>query len=458
MKNFILLFLAVFSVTLISCEKFLDKKSDISLNTPSTLEDYQKLMDYGSITTASTAAALGTLGADEYYFVPSISSSVNYLYRNSSIWAEDIFEGNTNADWKTYSVIYISNVVLDGLKNFKPASSAEEEQKKKIMGHALFVRAYTHYYLEEIFGKPYIPNTANLDLGVPLRLTANLEEKSKRSTVGVVYTQILDDLNEALVLLPDYNSPINRPSKTTVNAMLSRVYLTMQNYPRSKEYSDATLKVANTIYDYNKLVATATRPFAAVSPKQDFVEILYPAYQSTYGTISGTTISINTDLYNSYSDNDLRKSVFFAKNATLGTYYFKGQYSGNVSFINGPFIDEILLNRAECSVRSGDLISALKDMDDLLIKRYKTGTYVPFVTTDKDLALKYVLDERKKELVFRGTRWTDLRRLNQDPKTSIVQRRSSATQLYELLPNDKRYTYPIPLDEIQLSVIEQNDR
>ncbi len=70
-----------------------------------------------------------------------------------------------------------------------------------------------------------------------------------------------------------------------------------------------------------------------------------------------------------------------------------------------------------------------------------------------------ILEERRKELPFTGQlRWEDLRRLNKDQRFAKILVRTIAGNEYQLLPNSKRYVFPIPDIEIELSGIPQNER
>jgi hypothetical protein len=79
-----------------------------------------------------------------------------------------------------------------------------------------------------------------------------------------------------------------------------------------------------------------------------------------------------------------------------------------------------------------------------------------------DEALSKVLTERRKELIMRGQRWTDLRRLNKDPRFKTDLSRSvvvdGATQTFTLPANDSRYTLLIPQEVITNSSLPQNAR
>ncbi|MOA51075.1 SusD family protein [compost metagenome] len=73
-------------------------------------------------------------------------------------------------------------------------------------------------------------------------------------------------------------------------------------------------------------------------------------------------------------------------------------------------------------------------------------------------ALDVVLKERRKELLFRGLRWTDLRRLNLDPTTARTPKRELDGKIYTIEPNSPNYVYPFPDNVIQLAGLIQNER
>jgi hypothetical protein len=119
--------------------------------------------------------------------------------------------------------------------------------------------------------------------------------------------------------------------------------------------------------------------------------------------------------------------------------------------------DEVYLIRAECFARAGDVVDALKDLNTLMAKRIKSAFFVPFIASTGTDALKLILTERRKELVMRGLRWTDLRRLNKEGY-NIALTRVINGQTYTLLPNDPRYILPIPDDVIVFTGMQQNIR
>ncbi|SEM76682.1 SusD family protein [bacterium A37T11] len=440
---------------LVSCNSYLDAVPDRSLAILTTLEQYEQLIN-GDL--YAQAPALQELGIDDYYVPFSVWQSKDIRLQNAYIWKADIYDGNSGSgvtqDWNApYGKIYYCNVVLEGLESL--SGSHESAAFREVKGHALFFRAYQHYLLQEVYGQPYRPATANMDLGIPLKYTSLPTERIFRSTVAKTFASIILDSEKALEMLPEDYQAVNkvRASKAAVCAFLSRVYLTMQNYQQSLAYADQCLSYYVQLLDYNQLYPDYRFGYP------DNQEVVFSVNASgTSGVFLNTGIFVDSLLYPLYADHDLRKQVFFLQDATTGLPHFKSMYSGDSNPFAGLALDEVYLNRAECRARLGDEDGALADLNELLIHRYETGYYFPLTRESAGNTLQAVLKERRKEMVVRCTRWTDLRRLNQDPALATTLRRSLNGTDYELLPNSPRYTYPIPPKEAAISQLPQNQR
>jgi tetratricopeptide (TPR) repeat protein len=435
----------------------LDRKPNVALNVPTTVNDYQLLLDNPNITQLN-GIGLGDLGCDDYYYAYSVYQSQLTYKQNAHTWQSDVFQGIPVSEWNDpYTIIYYSNIVLSGLPSISVTNSSDQQFKDNVMGMAFYIRGFEHYLLEEIFGQPYKPGTANSDLGIPYKLNDNLEEKSVRGSVEQTYNQIIQDLLQAASLLPNTSTTLNRPTKTTAFATLARVYLSMQDYTKAGAYADSCLRINSTLIDFNTLNSALAHPFP-LTPN-DFKELLYPCIigSGLFGSAS-STCNIDSTLYNSYSNNDLRKAIYFATNTATNTHYFKGEYNGTLAECGSVTIDEMFLTRAECFARAGNTQSAMADLNQLLQKRWLTNTFIPYSATNADDALRQILKERRKELIFRGIRWIDLRRLNQDTRFAVTITRNLNGQIFTLAPNDPKYAYPIPQNEIQLSGMQQNPR
>jgi starch-binding outer membrane protein, SusD/RagB family len=440
-----------------SCKKdFLEKKPHQYLTIPTLLEDYQGMLDNNLV--MQEQPGLGQAATDDYYKSYDSWLSSYFWFRNSYVWASDIFEGQGNAvpDWNyPYQQVFLANVVLEGLDKISPAIS-EQEQWKSIKGSAFFIRAYAFYNLVELFSKPYDPSSASSDLGIPLRLSSDLNLVSKRATVKQTFEQVITDLSEANKWLPLHATYKNRPTKPAAFALLARVYASMGAYDLAGSYADSCLQLQGALLDYNNLNLSSTRPFVGIeNPEILYYSCLISNY--LFG-IAQAGNPVDSTIYRSYEDGDLRKQAFF-RISPSGEPYFKGYYSmGKVNLFSGPATDEMYLLRAECYARAGKTDAAMADLNTLLEMRWRQGQFQKLSAASAPEALKLILEERRKELVFRGLRWNDLRRLNQEPALAITLTRVLNNKTYTLFPNDPRYAFPIPDDEVLLSGIEQNVR
>lgn len=443
----------LFSSCLSGCKKgFLDEKPQKSLLVPATTADFRAMLDNTLI--FNTTPGL-PFTADGDFYTTDAGWNEYYLLqeRTSYTWAADIFGSETSGEWnKPYRQIFYSNIVLEGA-----AKLPEDAEQKEVRGTALFYRAFAFYNLAQQFAPPYRAATAEVTPGIPLRTSADVTQKAGRGTLKQTYAQVLDDLRRSKGLLPAAGNYKTRPVIAAVYGLLARVCLSMEDYVLAGQYADSCLQLRPGLIDYNTLSTTAVRPFPRASPNGNNEVIFYAlALDYTFGDSSSPTY-VTPALYNSYAANDLRKAIFF-RQITPGNYRFKGNYSGILSYFTGLATDEQYLIRAECRARAGNTAAALGDLNALLVKRWKAGTFMPFTAATAEEALALILTERRKELTWRGTRWTDLRRLNGDPRFAVTLSRQLKGQAYQLEPQSKRYTYPIPPDELQLNPMPQNER
>lgn len=440
--------LSLFSMA--SCKKFLDAKPDKKLVLPSTLQDAQALLDNYSLFNEGYPS-VAAQSDDDFYLTDIYFNTLNIRNQNYHVWAK---EATNDADWsRLYQNILNANVALEICEKIQPASN-EINDWNRLKGGALFYRGYNLYHIAQLFAKPYNKATAAATPGVPIKLTSNINEPVVRSSVEATYNQIINDLTDAASLLPSITSPLSRPSKPAAFAALAKVYLIMDEYSLAVKFADSCLNINNSLIDYNTLNVANTAPFGRFN-----TEVIFPAVILGTGMLGVTNWHVDSVLYRSYTANDLRRSLYFQSNG-VGMYGFKGSYDGITTgaHFNGIAVDEIYLIRAECYARLNNKDAALSDLNTLLVKRWKTGTFIPYTAVNPDDALIKILSERRKELVLRTLRWYDLRRLNTDPRFAKTIIRKLNGQVYQFPPEDSRYTFYIPITVIAFSGIEQNNR
>jgi len=447
-----------------SKESFLNQKPDQGHLVPSKLTDLQAILDQDQYMNGAAFSgggpipALGEIAADSYYVLDQDFFRLPEVYRNAYVWNKDIFvAGMKPIDWDLpYQSIFYANVVLDNLATMN-FNDGESSLFNNVKGSALFYRAHAFYQLAQVFAPPYDPQKATELLGIPLRLTADVGERIYRSSLDAVYKRIADDLQEALKYLPDFPLVKTRPSKWAAYGLLARVYQTMLDYPQAELYADKYLDVKNDLLDFNSLDSTASYPFANLNNEEiafacnmlGLGASNYPLWHSYYALVDSA-------LYKQYHTDDLRKYVQF-KRTDRGVVY-KGSYEGTDVNFAGIATDEVMLIKAECLAERGEVEQGLIVLNRLLETRFKEGSYIPYIANNQTEALDIIKSERRKELLFRGLRWTDIRRYNLEGDNIRLQRNVDGKE-YVLEPNNARYTYPIPMEVLSFyEDMEQNTR
>lgn len=126
---------------------------------------------------------------------------------------------NNTAVAEVYEGLYITiNAINDVLLNLKD-SPIDQVERDRIIGEAYFLRALCYFNLVRLFGP------------VPLVIepASSIESAHKpRTSIGEVYTTIIEDLENAWELLPVAGKqPKGRPYNYAAKFLLSKVYIAM---------------------------------------------------------------------------------------------------------------------------------------------------------------------------------------------------------------------------------------
>jgi hypothetical protein len=442
--------LIIIASLLFSCKKYLDVEPKGKL-IPTTSEDFRKLLDNTSAMNMS--GGLTEFATDNLTITDGLYNQLFLVSeKNTYIWQKDIYDiTEQGIDWNVPSKhLYNANLVLEGLDKDKTGTLALKNQLK---GEALFFRALAVYNMVIMYAGSYDAATANTVLGVPYRMASDVFVVSKRPSLQETYDQLLADLTTALSLLAPKSDPLTRPSKEAAYTLLAKVYLEMGQYAPAAEQAVKALAISNVLLDY-QLINPATNPRFALF-NQEYIFFTFSYYDFAFLYYS----TINKDLYNLYENGDARKSLFFNVSGSGATQSisFAGSYAPAPYNFSGLARDEVYLIAAEGYARTNQPTLALQYLNGLLSKRYTTASFVP-VNLSGDALVKKIMEERRKELVFRNRRWNDLKRMNREPALATTLTRTVGGKNYTLPPNDPRYVYPIPQPVIDATGMPQNER
>ncbi|WP_433902784.1 RagB/SusD family nutrient uptake outer membrane protein [Sphingobacterium puteale] len=418
---FIRFYLSLIMITLVvSCKKFLDVGSPLT-------ETSSK--DIFASDNSATAAMLGVYGEFMKTANLSIGASMflgqsadefkSYAVAPYSNYYTNNLNAIDNNDFWTayYGSIYRCNAVLEGVSR---SSAISSEVSKQLRGEALFMRAFLHFYLVNIFGD------------VPYVETTNYRENNlaPRESIEAVYKKMIADLQEAKTLLSDTfpdatNKPSAervRPNRTAAESMLARVYLYIGEWEKSEEAANAVLLKENDyelVNNLNDVFKKNSReaiwqmmPSDAINTNgfEGYTYILL----SPPGALGRFTFALNEPLLDAFENGDKRRNNWIG---TFLSFFYPFKYKiGALSQPTSEYsmvirLAEVLLIRAEARAMQGKLEESISDLDNI---RRRAG--LPMIAhispmINKQKLLETIWHERQVELFSEwGHRWFDLKR------------------------------------------------
>lgn len=371
---------------------------------------------------------------------------------NYSSWAgqREFYENGVNTNntaidgafWDpAYRYIYGANAVLEGLER---STAVTATTKKQLQGEALFIRAFCHFYLVNLFGDvPYLDSTD---------YQANIVKF--RSPRAVVYQRVIADLKGARDKLSAKYARAERvrPNKWAATALLARAYLYTGNWAAAEaqatavlnQNSDYSLDSLNGVFLKNsketiwQLMPNNTQ---GINTWEGYNFILAAAPVSGDGPNSAV---LSPQLVKAFENGDQRRVNWvdsIIPDGSTDVYYFPYKYK----IPNGTELKEysmvlrlaeLYLLRAEARAQQGNISGARMDLDRI---RERAGLPSTNANT-KEVLLTAIAHERQVELFTEwGHRWLDLKRTGK--ANAILE----GVKVSEWQPTDT--LYPIPQSE-----------
>ena len=406
-------------------------------------------------------SVVGGLSADELNTVDALPEN-NYFNFNTN---RVLFNNSLSPVlWSSaYTTIYGANAIIEGIAA-STSSTLSEGIRKKLTAEARFIRAFSYFYLVNLFGD------------VPLVLTVdfNTTRNYPRAPKADVYRQMIADLKAAQAdLLPvSTNTAGERiyPGKWAATALLARVYLFAGD--NENAFKEAGAVIANTDQimmenEPQKTFLKASRE-AIFQLKQNLTGssngnatpegvFLIPGARPGDPLFSNVRYYLPDYLVNTFEPNDKRFTHWIGISPTNNTgsakyFAYKYKTGGHNRVVGGEPTEfymvlrlaEQFLIRAEAAAHgAGSLTNAI---DDLNVIRGRAGlNLLPYTLTHAQV-LEAIEKERRIELFMEwGHRWLDLKRTG---RAAAVLSQYSIKQPWE---GDYQLLYPIPPDEMMIN-------
>ena len=461
-KTFICLVSVVVMFFSAGCDDFLDVAPSSSVSIPTFIEDYENML-YPFYLKYNANPILAVMGDDVYWSKSFYNSwSGNEQFRRAYLWSDEIYDQSmSNTHWnQQYGMIYTFNKIVDEVRNVP----------NEAMGNLLVIeaearayRALTYFNLVSVYAKPYALANES-DPGIPVIQKNDVTEtKRERTPVREVYNFIISDLDSAIKYLPPHPTKASRYQAAGLNVigLKAKVLYHMNEYGRALTELENFFELLATttsrfnysyaLFNYENATPSPYDPSGLPSvydPVADVEDVMINEYMfdPTKGSLYTGSIAVlaSNHLMSLFpADGDRRKELMLSKTGTDADepdrVIKEGHYSNT-----GISMPDIYLMIAECYARSNRTTEALKYLNDLRENRLTPATYTELSSSDSQVILRWVLEERIKEFVATGHRWLDMRRLWNDPVGSalIEKTRTFDGKTYTLTEN--RLTVRIP--------------
>lgn len=353
-----------------------------------------------------------------------------------------------------YKIIYGANDVMN---DFGDNPVLVTNNDKAFYGQALAMRAYSYFYLLQMYTKEYEPSAKAIPLVTSIKQTTAPSKTQKE-----IYDLIVSDLLKAEELLANEarNNKI-KVDQTVVRGLLAYTYAAMNQNQLAADYSK---KVMDAGYPLTTK-AELTGGFNDLQTKSwiwgaDITTDMSMDLISWWGQMDWYTYSyqsvgdykcIDDNLRKSISDTDVRKSQFkeIVANYWMGSdkFYDSGKVRQGARIISADYIfmrvDEFYLLYAESMAKLGNDNVAKTTLKTLLKDRY---TDLSFIDALSGTALQdEIYKQTRIEFWGEGKTYLALKRNKKDVVRG-ANHNSLANQTIKF--SDDRLTFKIPQAEV----------
>lgn len=351
---------------------------------------------------------------------------------------------NTGRWFFFYNLINQANIIILYADEIEDATARQIEHVK---AQALVIRALGYYWVAQKHAHPY--RMGRDQSGVPIYLEP-AQEGEPRATVGEVFDQIVEDLEQAIDYFKGQDNPGYQRHRSHVNLPIAygvsaRTALAMNDYEAAAEYADLAINSAKdagrSLFTVGDFSAESHHLFNTITEDEwlwgvqisEEHSLIYASFMShmdgrfmSYASLGGHK-KINALLYDEMDPNDVRRNLWVSLEEHLNPPH--GDYDdghwrqyNNKKFLAhevGSFTADLVLMRlaemylikAEALAELGQNSDAQQALEDLMKNRVP-GYTAPALTGDA--LIEKIFFHRRIELWGEGFRFFDLQRKGHD--------------------------------------------
>lgn len=330
---------------------------------------------------------------------------------NSGLLEFQFYQNNLNATnseiaglWnKSYNLIYAVNAIIEGLEN----SILNENDKNRLQGEALFLRAFLHFHLMNLYGSiPYITST-----------NYSINSTINKSSQAELYTLLVSDLEHAKEVMPaSYGITNFRADLGAIKSLLARIYLYHQNWEGAEREADSVINSGNYLWvdSLDEVFLKGSTGTIWQLKTSNEGQATLEGENFIFTMVPPPSRAMTEHLLNAFESGDMRKERWIdSVSGENDTYYYPFKYKQNTyEAVSTEYsimirLEELYLIRAEARLKLGDSEGAKEDINKI---RNRAALPNLIAATHQEL-LDAILHERRVELFCElGHRFFDLKR------------------------------------------------
>lgn len=470
-KFTVFLLIVAVGATLMACDQFGIEETDPSDSVASD-QAFTAVTGFESVLTATYDRLQAFNRYGQYYQLYPDALADNAASGGGSGRYGDVIPNNTSLGGYglMYESINFTNNIIAKIGDFEPDAQNPQQIKDRIEGQARFLRALNYFDLVRNYAYEPGREVDGFDLGVILRLepteSATDADFRARASNTEVYDQIVTDLEEATDLLEGTSLSRNSGNRAAAFSLLARVHLYLENWQDAEDAASQALSLApNVVGTSGDLLVSQSQfeaAWSAPSHPESIFELTMQQGTDNDATFSNQSLSalsyaecasgecgddefrefsfeVTPSSTLPYSSGDVRTSLIDTlSNGTpvLGKYSNTiAEFTDRIPLIRVP---ELYLIQAEARAEgaSGDPLEPLNTVREARGLSSLSGISGAAVVDE-------VLAERRRELVYEGHRWFDLKRRALD-----IPKPQSNAAISPLPYENRRILAPLPTGEV----------
>ncbi|MES2780418.1 MAG: RagB/SusD family nutrient uptake outer membrane protein [Bacteroidota bacterium] len=428
-KNIYIIISLVTAVTVIgitSCTKIDETKPDYIF----TEEDaIQSPADVQNLLNSCYDAFANAINGRMQTYNDLLSDDLTKPIKDDNGFKNEIYNRNTNifnSDVKDlYKTFYVIPFRINNMESFYTKVGVSESEQKRMRAEGRFLRAACHFEVLKLWAQPSGFSPSNDHPGIVIRDEVSQLPKT-RSTVAESYAFIISDLQYAIENLPEPNDDY-KASKSSAKALLAKVYY-MMNKP-----TEALVLLNDVIASSGKSLSGAINRFDTTAALSEFIFTTRSTgasdnrageFVSRYRCDTKTAeFALSKELYTLLTADTLDKrgkNLVQIFNAGKDNEYY-GCKKFNSDFFGVPYLNmtDLVLTRAELAAETGDLATAIGDINKIIYRAYADSTTKILAGgANASDVLAEIRKQRRLELFCEGDRVQSLKRRganNTDP-------------------------------------------